>query len=94
MADWVRARHIQMSEEAGCQRLIEQLALGADFESLARDHSLCTTARHGGQLGMFSRGQMGSAIDEVVFQGEVGSLYGPVESEYGFHIIQILEKNP
>ena len=87
-----KARHIQVPDEASCQNLINQLMAGADFESLARQYSHCTTGRHGGSLGLFSEGQMGKAIDEVVFQGDVGLFYGPIQSEFGFHILQVRER--
>ncbi len=92
MVERAKARHIQVSDEPACQNLIDQLLAGADFEALARQYSLCTTGRHGGDLGLFSQGQMGEAIDQAVFQGDVGLLYGPIQSDFGFHVVQVLER--
>ncbi|MAI73956.1 MAG: peptidylprolyl isomerase [Rhodopirellula sp.] len=94
MAQWAKARHIQVVDRDSCQYVVDQLVAGADFELLARQYSCCQTARYGGSLGWFGEGQMGGAIDEVVFGGEVGLFYGPVKSSHGFHVIQVTERKP
>ncbi len=69
------------------QNLYDQ-ANASNFEILARENSDDpTVADNGGDLGSFPRGAMVPAFEEAVFGSEVGSIIGPVESEFGYHII-------
>ena len=57
------ARHILVSTEAQCNDLKKQIAGGADFAALAKQHSSCPSGRDGGALGTFSPGQMVKEFD-------------------------------
>ena len=83
------ARHILVKDEKKCQELIDELNSGGDFEVLAVANSLCPSKSKGGSLGTFSPGKMVKAFDEVVFNADVGVIYGPVKTEFGFHIIEV-----
>lgn len=67
--------------------LKKELEAGADFEALARKHSDCSSARHGGDLGLFAPGQMVPAFDQAAFALEIDQLSDVVETEFGFHLI-------
>lgn len=68
-------------------------AKGADFEKLARQHSEDPTAKaNGGNLGTFERRQMVESFSEAAFKLPVGKVVGPVETEYGLHIVRVDEK--
>ena len=62
-------------------------ALAAAFASLASTESHCSSARNGGDLGAFSRGQMQGAFEDAAFSLGVGEMSGLVETDSGVHII-------
>ena len=65
---------------------------GADFGELAKKYSEGPTAQRGGDLGTFSRGRMVKQFEDVAFAGKPGDILGPVETQFGYHIIKINEK--
>lgn len=90
----VHARHILVEDEETAQTIIEKLNDGEDFASLAEEYSTEPGASSsGGDLGTFHRGDMVEAFDKKVFSMEVGEISEPVETEFGFHVIELLEKN-
>ncbi|KAJ1623391.1 hypothetical protein T492DRAFT_1054971 [Pavlovales sp. CCMP2436] len=91
------ASHILVKDEALATQIALDIAGGADFAELAKMHSTCPSGkRAGGSLGTFSKGMMVSAFDEVIFtpQNEVGVVYGPVKTKFGFHLIRINKRDP
>jgi parvulin-like peptidyl-prolyl isomerase len=70
----------------------KQLDGGADFVELAKKSSDGPSAKTGGDLGFFTRGQMVSDFEKVAFSLPVGGISDVVETEFGFHIIQVEEK--
>ena len=102
MADQINASHILLmyagSERSSATRSKEeaetqiadvgqQLGGGADFAALAREHSDCSSAQAGGDLGGFGRGQMVKAFEDAAFGLEVGGTSDVIETPFGFHII-------
>ncbi len=86
----VTASHILVDTEEEALDIIASLGLGEDFEDLALLHSVDPGSRdHGGSLGSFGRGDMVSEFEEAVFALQVGEISGPVESQFGFHIIRL-----
>ena len=73
---------------------LRQLILdGADFAEIAtRESSDASTAPLGGDLGTFERGRMVPEFDTAVFEEPVGSLTEPVQTQFGFHVIEILDR--
>lgn len=88
-----RARHILVSTEAECLELKEKLASGAEFESLAAQHSKCPSGQRGGDLGEFGPGQMVQEFDQVVFNEAVGEVHGPVKTQFGYHLLEITSRS-
>ena len=84
----VRASHILVETEQQAQALKEQITAGADFADLAQKHSRCPSGRQGGDLGMFGRRQMVPEFEHAAFENSVGTLVGPVRTQFGFHLIQ------
>jgi len=63
----------------------------AGFAELARKNSQDPgSAANGGDLGFFPRGAMTKAFDDAVFQMKAGEIAGPVESEFGYHIVRLI----
>ena len=86
------ARHIMVTTEEACIELKAKIEAGEDFAACATKHSKCPTGRRGGNLGIVKPGQLVSEVDEVVFNGEVRTVHGPVKSEFGYHLIQVLSR--
>ena len=87
-----RARHILVETKETCDDLKSQIDGGADFEELAKAHSQCPSGQRGGDLGDFGPGQMVKEFDQVVFSEEVGTTHGPVQTQFGYHLIQIVSR--
>lgn len=80
---------------ADIQDIQGQLKAGADFAALARQYSQDPgSARLGGDLGYSRRGEFVKSFEEVAFGLEEGEISGIVESRFGYHIIQLLDKEP
>lgn len=69
-------------------RLHAEIATGGDFAALAREHSDCPSARSGGDLGRFGRGQMVGAFEDAAFGLAVGDTSDVIETEFGYHIVR------
>lgn len=76
--------------------LLAQLRNGADFAKLAAEHSADkANAQRGGDLGFFARGRMVPAFDNAAFAlQKKGELGGPVRTDFGYHIIELVERRP
>ena len=71
-----------------------QLAAGADFGEVARANSAdSVSARQGGDLGKIFRGQTVPAFDQAAFSQPIGRVGEPVQSQFGFHIIEVKSRN-
>ncbi len=102
--DQVRARHILIdtqgleSEDAVAEAkqraegIRQEIIDGSDFGEMAQEHSEGPSASRGGDLGLFGRGQMVPPFEEAAFALEEGEVSGIVETQFGFHIIQVTEK--
>ena len=86
------ARHILVDSEAKCNDLKQKIADGANFADVAREHSTCPSGAQGGDLGSFGPGMMVPEFDKVVFSGEVGEVYGPVQTQFGYHLVEITSR--
>jgi len=91
----VWARHILVEDEASALDIIEKLKNGGDFASLAQEFSKDTgSAVNGGDLGWFGTGAMVPEFETAAFALEKTGDYTttPVQSQFGFHIIQLIAK--
>ncbi len=87
----VWARHILVAEETLAADLLEQARSGADWEVLAAENTTDEAGKaNGGDLGWFARGRMVEPFEAAAFAGQVGDIVGPVQSDFGWHIIEIL----
>ena len=87
------ARHILVDSEEKCLELKAEIEGGADFADIARQHSSCPSGRQGGELGTFGPGQMVKEFDEVVFSGELNTVLGPVQTQFGYHLLEVTERS-
>ena len=87
------ARHILVDNEEKCLELKAEIEEGADFADVARQHSSCPSGRQGGELGTFGPGQMVKEFDEVVFSGELNTVLGPVQTQFGYHLLEVTDRS-
>jgi peptidyl-prolyl cis-trans isomerase C len=86
------AAHILVADEAKAKELLAQLEAGADFAELAKTNSTDTgSGAVGGDLGWFGLGMMVKPFEEAVVAAELGKVAGPVQSDFGFHLILVKE---
>jgi parvulin-like peptidyl-prolyl isomerase len=87
----VWARHILVETEQEAKDIHERLQKGEDFAELAKELSKDTgSGANGGDLGWFGRGAMVPEFEKVAFALEVGEISEPVQSQFGYHLIQAL----
>jgi peptidyl-prolyl cis-trans isomerase C len=86
------ARHILVPSAEQAEQIKLQISEGADFAEMARQHSTCPSSARGGDLGEFSPGQMVKAFNDVCFNDEVGVVHGPVQTQFGFHLIEVTSR--
>ena len=86
---WATARHILVSTQEECNALKSEIENGTSFAEVAADHSQCPSGRKGGDLGRFTPGQMVPEFDKAVFNGDVGVLYGPIKTQFGYHLLEV-----
>ena len=89
----VWARHILVGTEAEAKAVTELLKNGTDFAKLARQFSTDTgSGAAGGDLGWFGRGAMVPEFEDAAFSQPIGEIGEPVQSQFGYHIIQVLDR--
>lgn len=95
----IRASHILVKiDETGKTAALEKVkALKAEagpenFASLAQAHSACPSSTGGGDLGWFRKGDMVKPFADAAFSQDVGVVGEPVETQFGFHLIRVTEK--
>ncbi len=101
----VHVRHILVEKKPGdddkvkaekrekAENLRKQILGGADFADIARNQSDCPSKQTGGDLGTFVRGQMVKPFEDAAFSQKKDEIGPVVETDFGYHIIQVLEKN-
>jgi parvulin-like peptidyl-prolyl isomerase len=76
------------------QEIQQRLLAGESFDTLARQYSDDTgSGAQGGDLGWFGKGRMVAPFEEAAFSQEIGQISEPIKSEFGYHIIEVLEKD-
>lgn len=86
------ARHILVPTKEACEDLKTKIEEGGDFADVAKKHSQCPSGQRGGDLGEFGPGQMVPEFDTVVFSAEIGKVVGPVQTQFGFHLIEVTSR--
>ena len=86
------ARHILVDTEEQCSALKSQILAGTDFADVAKEHSKCPSGTQGGDLGEFGPGQMVKEFDQVVFSGALNEVHGPVQTQFGYHQLEITSR--
>ena len=82
---------VKADKKTRAEELRRQLTGGADFADLAAKNSDCPSKQNGGDLGFFTRGQMVKPFEDAAFSQKNNEIGPVVETDFGFHIIQVLE---
>lgn len=93
MAMTACALHILVDNKKLANELLAKLKRGVNFDTLARKYSICPSKNTGGSLGEFNKGIMVAAFDKAVFSIPLLKPYGPVKTQFGYHIINALYRN-
>ena len=84
---------LRADAERRAQDLVETLRAQPErFDELAADYSACPSAGEGGRLGAVGRGQTVPEFEDVVLRLEPGLATRPVETRYGFHVVEVLQR--
>lgn len=99
----VRARHIlflvpegqdDAAAKARAEQALARIRAGEDFTKVAQEVSEGPSAKNGGDLGVFGRGEMVPAFEKAAFAAEPGQVVGPVRTPFGWHLILVDERVP
>ncbi len=94
-ADQVHARHIMLATKVEADAVVARLKKGEDFAAVAAEVSLDEGSKaDGGDLGFFPKGFMIPEFENAAFALEPGKFSDPVETQYGFHVILVVERDP
>lgn len=90
----VEASHILVDTKEKAEEILAEINEGKiSFEDAAKEHSSCPSSQQGGNLGQFGRGQMVPEFDKAVFEMNDGEIAGPVQTQFGYHLIKLNKKN-
>jgi peptidyl-prolyl cis-trans isomerase C len=93
--DEIHARHILVTTEEDAKAIKAQLDGGADFATLAKEKSIEPGAKtSGGDLGFFTQDKMVKPFADAAFALKVNEVSQPVQTQFGWHVIQVLERRP
>ena len=89
----VRASHILTADEETAWEVYELLLAGGDFVELASRYSADSSNKDdGGDLDWFGRGRMVQEFEEAAFALEIGEISEPVETQFGYHVIKLTDR--
>ncbi|MGP3696588.1 peptidylprolyl isomerase [Rhodobacter sp. NSM] len=85
------ASHILVASEEEAQKLKTEIEGGADFATMAKEHSSDGAAANGGSLGWFGLGMMVKPFEDAVVKMKPGEVAGPIQTQFGWHLIKLNE---
>lgn len=88
------ASHILVETKEAAEKLVERANAGEDFAELAKEASTGPSGPNGGSLGWFGKGMMVPPFENAVVAMEAGAISGPVQTDFGWHVIKLNETRP
>ena len=92
VGEMISAKHILVDTEELAKEVAEEIKNGMTFSDAATKYSTCPSKAQGGNLGKFGKGQMVPEFEEAAFNLEIGKVSEPVKTQFGYHLIQVEEK--
>ena len=92
MASQVHASHILVKTEDEANRILKRITDGEDFIAVAKRFSSCPSRKNGGDLGWFGKGVMAPEFEQAAFAADAGKVVGPVKTQFGYHLIEIISR--
>jgi len=89
-AEFIRARHILVADEATAQDLVARLKAGEDFATLAAQYGTDGTAQDGGDLGWHDRDYFVKEFSDAAFSLPLNTISDPVQTQFGWHVVEVL----
>ncbi|MBP7783695.1 MAG: peptidylprolyl isomerase [Aliarcobacter sp.] len=87
------ARHILLNNEKLARKLKKEIISNEiTFEKAAKKFSKCPSSKRGGNLGTFQKGDMVKEFDNVIFSQDLNKIHGPIKTQFGFHLIEIMAR--
>ncbi len=87
----VHALHILVKTENEAFSILYDVNHGKDFESAAKEKSICPSGKKGGDLGWFGKNMMVREFEQAAFALKPGEISKPVKTQFGWHIIKVVE---
>lgn len=88
-----KAHHILLENQQACLDLKPLIHNLEDFMALAKQHSLCPSAKIGGDLGLTKPGVIVSELEKAIFEAPMESVVGPIKSVHGYHLLWIKKRH-
>ena len=93
MTTEIRASHILVKTEEEAKKIYDEIKDGKSFAEIAQAVSLCPSGQNGGDLGFFGKGVMVKSFEDAAFALEnIGEVSQPVQTQFGWHLIQLTDK--
>jgi peptidyl-prolyl cis-trans isomerase C len=92
MVKEVHAAHILVKREDQAKEILAKINAGENFGEMAKKFSTCPSGKKGGDLGWFTRGKMIKEFEKAAFESQKGAIVGPVKTDFGYHLIKVLEQ--
>jgi peptidyl-prolyl cis-trans isomerase C len=87
------ARHILVNTEKLARKIKKEIIdKEITFEKAAKKFSKCASAKRAGSLGTFEKGDMVKEFDNVIFSQDLNRIHGPIKTQFGFHLIEIMAR--
>lgn len=88
-----KAHHILLASEADCLALLSEINSLEDFQQMAKTHSICPSAKIGGDLGLTKPGVVVTELEQAIFSGPLETLIGPIKTVHGYHLLWIKKRH-
>ena len=80
-----------MKNQKEAEAAMDRLKKGEKFSNVAREVSICPSAKRGGDLGTFTHGKMVKEFEQAAFALQKGETSPIVKTQFGYHIVRRLE---